>query len=227
MERFAVPGQWDAGAFLDDLGMLVAPGYLIGQPDGLVEVEALTGAGSFCLLASPARGRRRPGDHRRRLSRPGRRRPEACGLRSDGRGHRRRGLPGARDRACGCCDQRGNRVTLVLDGLEECPVPGVGKALASLLKQLLREADASAMRLLVGCRSADYPPAVHAVLASAFPGFALYHLAPLRRRDVEELAASRGVPAKDFLEEVARTPVRGRWSSFPLTPGPAASPVRG
>ena len=57
VERFAVPGQRDAGAFLDDLGMLEAPGYLIGQPDGLVEVQALTGGGSFCLLGEPGAGK--------------------------------------------------------------------------------------------------------------------------------------------------------------------------
>lgn len=110
----------------------------------------------------------------------------------------------------------GDQVTLVLDGLEECPIPGAGKALAGLLKQLLEEADASAMRLLVGCRSADYPPAVHEVLVSAFPSFALYDLAPLRRRDVEELTTSRGVPAEDFLNEVTRTGA-GPLASFPLT----------
>ena len=101
VERFAVPGQRDAGAFLDDLGMLEAPGYLIGQPDGLVEVEALAGGGSFCLLGEPGAGKttaleaiagRLPGR---------RRRAGACGLRPDGRGHRRRGLPGARDRPGG------------------------------------------------------------------------------------------------------------------------------
>src|SRR5260221_2667355 len=110
----------------------------------------------------------------------------------------------------------GGRVTLVLDGLEECPVPGAGKALAGLLRQLLRQADPSALRLLVGGRSAEYPSPVHEVLARAFPGFARHELAPLRRRDVLELAASRAVPADDFLKEVARTGA-GPLASFPLT----------
>ena len=217
VERFAVPGQWDAGAFLDDLGMLEAPGYLIGQPDGLVEVEALTGGGSFCLLGEAGAGKttaletiagglpgRDGGGQRHVVFVP-------MAEVTDAGVFRERVIVPAAAAASG-----GDRVTLVLDGLEECPVPGAGKALASLLKQLLREADTSAMQLLVGCRSADYPPAVHEVLASAFPGFALYDLAPLRRRDVEELAASRGVPAKDFLEEVARTGA-GPLASFPLT----------
>ena len=217
VERFAVPGQWDAGAFLDDLGMLEAPGYLIGQPDGLVEVEALTGGGSFCLLGEAGAGKttaletiagglpgRDGGGQRHVVFVP-------MAEVTDAGVFRERVIVPAAAAASG-----GDRVTLVLDGLEECPVPGAGKALASLLKQLLRGADTSAMQLLVGCRSADYPPAVHEVLASAFPGFALYDLAPLRRRDVDELAASRGVPAKDFLEEVARTGACP-LASFPLT----------
>ena len=57
---------------------------------------------------------------------------------------------------------------------------------------------------------------MHEVLAAAFPGFAQYELAPLRRRDVLELAASRAVPAEDFLNEVARTGT-GPLASFPLT----------
>ncbi len=56
------------------------------------------------------------------------------------------------------------------------------------------------------------------MLAGAFPGFARYELAPLRRRDVLELATSRAVPADDFLKEVARTGT-GPLASFPLTLG--------
>ena len=208
-----VPGQRGAGAFLDDLGMLEAPGYLIGQLDGLVEVEALAGGDSLCLLGEPGAGKTTA--------------LETIAGRDGGGQGRMVFVPMAEVTDAGVFRERvivptaaavsaGDRVTLVLDGLEECPVPGAGKALASLLKQLLREADASAMRLLVGCRSADYPPALHEVLVSAFSGFALYDLAPLRRRDVEKLAASRGVPAEEFLKEVTRTGA-GPLASFPLT----------
>ena len=217
VRRFAVPGQRDAGVFLDDLGMLEAPGFVIGQPGGLVEVEALAEAGSFALLGEPGAGKTialevitgRPGG------------PDGAGQGlvllvpmaeiTDAAVFRERVIDPV-TAATGA----GGRVTLVLDGLEECPVPGVGKALVGLLKQLLRQAGAPALRLLVGCRSADYPPGVHEVLAAAFPGFARYELAPLRRGDVLELAASKGVPAEDFLKEVARTGA-GPLASFPLT----------
>jgi hypothetical protein len=217
VKRIAVPGQRDAGVFLDDLGMLDAPGVVIGQPGGLVEVEALAVQGSFCLLGEPGAGKttaleviagRLPG-------------PDAAGRApvvfvpmaevTDAAVFRERVIVPALAGA-----SAGGRVTLVLDGLEECPVPGAGKALAGLLRQLLRQADPSALRLLVGCRSAEYPSPVHEVLAGAFPDFARYELTPLRRRDVLELAASRAVPADDFLKEVARTGT-GPLASFPLT----------
>ena len=187
------------------------------QPGGLVEVKALAADGSFCLLGEPGAGKTTA--------------LEAIAGRLPGPNGARQGpvvfVPMAEVTDAAVFRERvivsaiagtsaGNRVTLVLDGLEECPVPGAGKALAGLLKQLLQQADASALRLLVGCRSAEYPPGVHEVLTAAFPGFARYELAPLRRRDVLELAASKGVPAEEFLKEVARTGT-GPLASFPLT----------
>ena len=197
--------------------MLEAPRFVIGQPGGLVEVEALAEDGSFCLLGEPGAGKttaldaivgRLPGPDGARHS------PVVfvpMAEVTDATVFRERVIVPA---IAGT--SAGGRVTLVLDGLEECPVPGAGKALAGLLKQLLQQADASALRLLVGCRSAEYPSRVHEVLTAAFPGFARYELAPLRRRDVLELAASKGVPAEDFLKEVARTGT-GPLASFPLT----------
>jgi hypothetical protein len=55
VERFAVPG---AEVFLDDLGMLDAPGVLVGRAGGLVEVAALAGEGRSACWASRVRGRR-------------------------------------------------------------------------------------------------------------------------------------------------------------------------
>ena len=218
MERFAVPGQRDAGVFLDDLGMLEAPGFVIGQPGGLVEVEASRRRRVVLPAGRARRGEDdSPGGHRRRL--PG---PDGAGQGrvvfvpmaevTDAAVFRERVIVPA-----AAATSAGGRVTLVLDGLEECPVPGAGKALAGLLKQLLREADASATAAARGMPVCRLPAgACTRCWPSAFPGFARYELAPLRRRDVQELAASRGVPAEDFLKEVARTGT-GPLASFPLT----------
>ena len=212
-----VPGYRDTGAFLDDLGMLEARGFVIGRPGGLVEVEALAGDGSFCLLGEPGVGKTTALE-----AIAGRLRGPVC----TGQG-RVVFVPMAEVTDAAVFRERviipvvtgtsgGGRMSLVLDGLEECPVPGGGKALAGLVKQLLQQADTSGLRLLVGCRSAEYPAGVHEALTAAFPGFARYELAPLRRRDVLELAASKAVPGEDFLKEVARTGT-GPLASFPLT----------
>ena len=156
VERFAVPGHRDAGVFLDDLGMLEAPGFVIGQPGGLVEVEALAGEGSFCLLGEPGAGKttaleaiagRLPG-------------PDGAGQGpvvfvpmaevTDAAVFRERVIVPAL-----AGTSAGERVTLVLDGLEECPVPGAGKALVGLLRQLLqagRSLGAAAARGMPVCR---------------------------------------------------------------------------
>ena len=143
-ERFAVPGEGGAGAFLDDLGMLEVPGFATGQPGGLVQAEALVVGGSFCLLGEPGAGKTTFLE------------AIAARLPGPGGGH---GpvvfVPMAEITDAGVFRERvivpvaaetsvGGRVTLVLDGLDECPVRGAGKALAGLLRQLLQQAILSA-----------------------------------------------------------------------------------
>ena len=59
-------------------------------------------------------------------------------------------IPAGAGESAGC-------LTLVLDGLDECPLPGGARVFAGLLREMLSGADTAALRVLVGCRSAEYP----------------------------------------------------------------------
>jgi hypothetical protein len=58
-------------------------------------------------------------------------------------------------------------VPLVLDGWRSVLCPERARRWSACLGSLLQEADASALRLLVGCRSAEYPPGIDKLLAAA------------------------------------------------------------
>lgn len=106
--------------------------------------------------------------------------------------------------------------TLVLDGLDECPLPNIAKTLAGLLGAMFRNVDASVLRVFLGCRTADYLELVSSVLEEALSAFGVYVLAPLSRQNVSDLAASRGVNSADFLAAVVNTGA-GPLASLPLT----------
>jgi hypothetical protein len=107
-------------------------------------------------------------------------------------------------------------VTLVLDGIDECPLPNTTKNLSSLLRELFSQVDISGLRVLLGCRTADYPGLIDSTLREAFPAFGVYELAPLTRADVHALSASRCVDPEAFLTAVTVTG-SGPLASIPLT----------
>ena len=212
------------GIFLDDLGMLAAPGFAGRYDGGLTEIRALASAGSFSLLGEPGAGKTTalqsiidgiPGLD---VAEPGQ---DAVLMLS---------LAEITDRAAfrdlitrpvlaripaGHREPEG-RLTLVLDGLDECPLPGGARAFAGLLREILEQADVGGLRVLIGCRSAEYPAVVHELLIKALDSFTSYELAPLSRADIQVLAASRDVEPGAFLSEVTRSGT-GPLACLPLS----------
>ncbi|NYE15518.1 hypothetical protein [Actinomadura citrea] len=91
-----------------------------------------------------------------------------------------------------------DRLTLVLDGMDECPIPS--KSLIHHLESELQRH--RSLRILLGCRTADWPEALGARLRVLLPSFEVVELLPLRRTDVAALAATRGVDGDAFLDAV-------------------------
>jgi hypothetical protein len=221
--RFAVPFGQGAEVLVDELGMLVAPGFPGGADGDLVEVARLESAGSLCLLGEPGAGKSvalqdlvkdipglddaEPGQDAA-LFVPLAQIAERAAFHELVAEPVLTRVPGTSS-ASGC-------LTLVLDGLDECPLPGGSKALAGLLERMLEKVDASALRVLVGCRTAEYPDVVDGLLAGVLPSFARFELAPLSRLDVMELAASREAEPTAFLATVADSGT-GPLACLPLT----------
>lgn len=91
-----------------------------------------------------------------------------------------------------------DRITVVLDSLDECALPR---------KALLRQLEASLrrhpqLRVVLGCRTADWSGSFGTRLQALLPRLLLYELLPLGRADIIELAASRGVDGESFVSAV-------------------------
>ncbi len=91
-----------------------------------------------------------------------------------------------------------DRITVVLDSLDECGLPR---------KALLRQLEASVrrhphLRVVLGCRTADWSESFGTRLQALLPSLLLYELLPLGRADIIELAASRGVDGESFVSAV-------------------------
>lgn len=223
-ERFAVAQHEAAEVYLDGLGMLAAAGSSGILGTGLVKITDLAEAGSFCLLGEPGAGKTTALHAVVRGIRgvDGAQEGEDAVLWvpmaevADSGTFRERITVPVLDRVPAAPAQPSDGLTVVLDGLDECPMSGGGKVVAGLLKQLLGRADVLRLRVLAGCRSAEYQQSVHEVLAGALESFARYELVPLRRGDVRELTASRGVDADEFLREVTRTGT-GPLAALPLS----------
>lgn len=94
-----------------------------------------------------------------------------------------------------------DETTLVLDGVDECPLPA--KALIRRVDTALRAGLAT--RVVVGCRTADWVDGLEDTLSAALGQFALVEMLPLSRDDVAFLAGTRGVDSRMFLRAVRRS----------------------
>jgi NACHT domain len=106
------------------------------------------------------------------------------------------------------------RLTLVLDGVDECPLEP--KRLVGRLRRVLSRRDLGRLQLLVGCRTADYSRALHELLTALLPELRVVELAPLTRVNVAALAEDRGVDPNAFLAAVGAASA-GALAAVPLT----------
>lgn len=103
-------------------------------------------------------------------------------------------------------------ITVVLDSIDECPIP---------TKILLRDLEAAlrrqpTLRVVLGCRTADWPEALGTRLRDLLPTLMVYELLPLGRADIAELAATRGVDGAGFLTAVVDA-AAAPLAALPLT----------
>ncbi|MFF0062233.1 hypothetical protein ACFYRC_11865 [Streptomyces sp. NPDC005279] len=88
--------------------------------------------------------------------------------------------------------------------------------LPSYLKRCLKNRDVRGLRLLLACRTGDYPSGLTSVFREAFGGCSLVDLAPLSRSDAVALVESAGVGGEQLISEVVALRA-GALASVPLT----------
>lgn len=106
-------------------------------------------------------------------------------------------------------------LTVVIDQLDESPML---PRLAAELEASLAGRDTTGLRVLVACRTADYPSAMTRVLEGTVGRCLLADLAPLRRVDAETLASSVGLAGHELVRAATEV-AAGGLASVPLTLG--------
>lgn len=91
-----------------------------------------------------------------------------------------------------------HHITVALDSIDECPIPT--KVLLHHLEATLRRHPTP--RVVLGCRTADWPETIGTRLHALLPSLDVYELLPLGRADIAELAATRGIDGASFLTAV-------------------------
>ncbi|MFD1145650.1 NACHT domain-containing protein [Saccharothrix hoggarensis] len=104
-------------------------------------------------------------------------------------------------------------LTIVLDQLDESPMLA---RLSRRFQSALAAVDTRSLRLLIACRSADYPTGLTGVLEQALDRCVVADLAPLTRADVTTLATQVGVDGERFIRAVVDAGV-GVLANVPLT----------
>ncbi|MFF3995522.1 NACHT domain-containing protein [Streptomyces cyaneofuscatus] len=121
-----------------------------------------------------------------------------------------KGLPSV---AVGQGPSPGGKLTVVIDQADESEMR---RHLPSYLKRYLRNRDVRGLRLLLACRTGDYPAGLTSVLREAFGGCSLVDLAPLSRSDAVALVESAGAGGEQLISEVVALRA-GPLASVPLT----------
>lgn len=109
--------------------------------------------------------------------------------------------------------QPAGRLTIVLDQLDESTDL---ERLPRRLQRALAGKDTRSLRVLVACRTADYPDRLTRILEQALGRCVVADLAPLTRDDVVALASGTGTDASAFVDAVTGAGV-GTLASVPLT----------
>lgn len=210
---------------LDDNGFLPAPTAGAASYDTVALMRAddvIVDHGALVLLGEPGGGKTTTfslltgGDWRSEQPEPGSSgvvwitgsELSDAGAFTDALGEHLDALPRA-----GAAETPAARLTIVLDQLDEAANLF---RLPQRLKRALRGKDTHALRLLIACRTADYPESLTPVLEQALGDCVVADLAPLTREDVATLAASTGVDAERFVAAVTDAGV-GTLASAPLT----------
>jgi hypothetical protein len=105
-------------------------------------------------------------------------------------------------------------VRLLLDSFDECKahIPNLG----GLLVNRLRRCPVERLRLMIVCRTADWPLSLEANLRAIFGEVGVYELLPLQRDDVRAIAEQAGIDGDGFLAAVEHSGVTA-LASRPLT----------
>ncbi|MEW2471767.1 hypothetical protein AB0919_43410 [Streptomyces sp. NPDC046994] len=104
-------------------------------------------------------------------------------------------------------------LTMVIDQADESPML---KQLPSRLNRSLRNRDVSGLRLLIACRTADYPGRLTTVLTEHFKACHRVDLAPLRRSDAVALVNSADIPGEELVTAAVESGA-AVLASVPLT----------
>ena len=104
---------------------------------------------------------------------------------------------------------------LVIDQLDESPML---RRLAPEIEAVLSGRDASGLRVIIACRTADYPAEITGVLKTAIGDCVLADLAPLTRNESIQLADSSHVSGEQLVVAAVAVGV-GHLASVPLTLG--------
>jgi len=107
-----------------------------------------------------------------------------------------------------------DRTILIIDQVDESPIL---QQLAGHFRRSLDGRDISTLHLVLGCRTADYPSNLTAVLTNMFGSCVLADLAPLTRSEATKLASSaKGVDGNALIAAAVESGA-GALASVPLT----------